>query len=163
MGFATRADLLARSNAHRLLHLAVPTDEDPPPEEMLRIAIEDGDLSGYTQDDRDAISGALVVIDTALADADAMIRSYGIPEGTQTPVLARLAATLSLCYLQQTVKGVALDEDTKRAHDGVIATLSSHARGILDLVPPIAAPSGEDILVESSPRRYVVSGDSVDW
>ncbi|WP_407059072.1 hypothetical protein ACKZDW_13320 [Ralstonia syzygii subsp. celebesensis] len=40
MGFASRSDLLARSNARRLAQLAVPADMDMVPEDALRTAIE---------------------------------------------------------------------------------------------------------------------------
>ena len=39
MTFATRADLLARSNAMRLAQLAVPADMDMVPDDALRIAV----------------------------------------------------------------------------------------------------------------------------
>lgn len=157
MPFAARADLLARSNARRLAQLAVPADMVMPPEAALRVAIAGGDLTGYTADEQTALAGALDAIDTALADADALILSYGIPDTVQTTLIARLASTVALYYLQGAER---MADDVKNAYQGVIDTLNAHASGRLNLIPPEPPlptdPVVSDDLVqfESSSRRY---------
>src|SRR3989338_8958947 len=98
--FATRSDLLARSNARRLAQLAVPADVVMPPEDALRIAIDGGSLDGYTQAEQSALTLALDAIDKALADANELIVGYGIPATAQSPLIARLCSTIALYYLQ---------------------------------------------------------------
>lgn len=163
MAFASRTDLLARSNARRLAQLSVPADMDMVPDEALRMAIGGSDLSAFSQAEQDALALALNAIDEALADADALILTYGIPDTVQTTLLARLASTVALYYLQGAER---MTEDVRKAYDGVIETLKAHARGDLDLVP--AAPtdpvlSDDLVVIESKPSRYgsVFTGD--DW
>lgn len=154
MAFATRADLLARSNARRLAQLAVPADVDMPPDDALRVAIAGGDLTGYTPAQQSALALALDAIDKALADADALLLSYGIPASVQTTLLARLASTVALYYLQGTER---MTSELQDAYDKTIGTLKAHSRGELSLVPvvPAVPPLSDDqVLMESSPRRY---------
>lgn len=164
MPFATRADLLARSNAMRLAQLAVPADKAMPPDEAMRIAIEGGDITGYTADEQTALALALDAIDKALADAEALLLSYGIPATVQTTLLARLASTVALYYLQGAER---MTDDVERAYKGVIDTLKAHAKGEIDLTP--AAPtdpvlSEDAVLLESSVRRYgSTSTVLADW
>jgi phage gp36-like protein len=154
MPFATRADLLARSNARRLAQLAVPTDYVFPVDELLlRTAIEDGDIGGQPDDDKTAIALALEAIDKALADADALLVSYGIPPEVQTTLLARLASTVALYYLQGAER---MTEDIQDAYDAVLALLGKYQRGELPgLVPedPDAAAGGM-VVIDSGPSRY---------
>jgi phage gp36-like protein len=165
MSFATRADLLARSNARRLAQLAVPADRDMVPHDALRAVIAGGDLAAYSADDQASLTLALDAIDKALNDADALILSYGIPATVQTTLLARLASTIALYYLQNTEK---LDKAEVSTYDAAIATLKSHARGDLNLIP--ASPTdpvieGDVISISSNQQRYganaSVSGG--DW
>ena len=153
MPFATRADLLARSNACRLAQLAVPADRDMVPDDALRVAIAGGDLSAYTPTERIALTEALDAIDKALADADALILSYGIPETVQTTLLARLASTVALYYLQGAER---MTDDVQKAYEGVIATLKAHARNDLNLIPAAPDPERFDDIafIEASPSRY---------
>lgn len=164
MSFATRSDLLARSNARRLAQLAVPADKAMPPDDALRTAIEGGDISVYTVDEQAALALALDAIDKALADAQELLLSYGIPATVQTTLLARLASTVALYYLQGTERMT--DEVTKN-YESVIETLKSHSRGVISLIP--AAPTDpvlpDDVaVISSSPRRYMdVSASSDNW
>jgi len=148
---------LARSNAMRLAQLAVPADKAMPPDEALRVAIEGGALTGYTVDEQAALALALDAIDKALADADALLLSYGIPDTVQTTLIARLASTVALYYLQGAER---MTDDVSKAYQGVIDTLKAHAKGDVNLIPP-AAPlptdpviSDDAVLLESSPRRF---------
>jgi hypothetical protein len=161
--FATRADLLRNSNARRLMQLAIPSDREMPQDvEALRVAIEGGVLTAYSADDQITIALALVVIDGALADADALILSYGIPETVQTTLLARIASTIALYYLQGTEK---MNETVQKAFDGVIKLLDGHAKGTLSLIPTVVTvppePVGMGAEIGSSPVRY--SGGSYNW
>ena len=163
MVFASRSDLLARSNARRLAQLAVPADVDMVPDEALRVAIEDGDLGMFSQADQDALALALDAIDKALADADALILSYGIPATVQTTLLARLASTIALYNLQGAER---MTEDVRKAYEGTINTLKAHSRGELNLVPAEPtdpAPSGDMAIIESRPGRYRSAWPAEDW
>ncbi len=162
MAFASRSDLLARSNARRLAQLAVPADMDMVPDEALRAAIAGSDLSAFSQAEQAALALALEAIDKALADADALILSYGIPDTVQTTLLARLASTVALYYLQGAER---MTDDVRKAYDGVIDTLKAHSRGDLDLVP--AAPtdpvlSDDLVIIASQPSRYRTSWPDED-
>ena len=149
--FATRADLLARSNAVRLAQLAVPADHEfPSADQALRVFIETGaHLSGLTVAERAGIVLAMDAIDRCLADADALLISYGIPPGTQSTLLARFSATVALYYLQGAER---MTEDVQDAYESVLALLDKFQKGTLPgLVPP--EPSGlADI--QSGPSRY---------
>ena len=163
MAFASRTDLLARSNTRRLAQLAVPADMAMPPEETLRVAIAGGDLSAYPIEVQTALSGALDAIDKALADADALILSYGIPATVQTTLLARLASIVVLYYLQGAER---MTKEVQSAYDGVVATLKAHAEGRLNLIPAEPsdpAPSDDVAVIESGPSRYGRSAGCEDW
>ncbi|PPD31905.1 MAG: hypothetical protein CTY21_11695 [Methylomonas sp.] len=159
MAFATRADLLARSSARRLAQLSVPTDVAVPPDAALRVAIEGGDVSGYSQAEQDALALALLAIDKCLADADALIVTYNIPATVQTSLLARLASTVALYYLQGAER---MTDDVKDAYKGVMDMLKSHSRGDLSLIPADqAGGTGIDDTVQfaSSTKRYQGTDD----
>lgn len=154
MAFATRADLLARSNARRLAQLSVPADLDMVPDDALRAAITGSSLDSFSQAVQATLTLALDALDKALNDADALILSYGIPATVQTTLLARLASTVALYYLQGAER---MTEDVRKAYEGVVATLKAHSRGELDLTPAAPgepAPSGDLSMIESQPRRY---------
>ncbi|BCB28430.1 hypothetical protein SKTS_33160 [Sulfurimicrobium lacus] len=154
MAFASRSDLLARSNARRLAQLAVPADVDMVPDEALRAAIAGGNLTGFTPTEQAALALALEAIDKALADADALLLSYGIPATVQTSLLARLASTIALYYLQGAER---MTDDVRKAYDGVIDTLTAHSRGSIDLVPAAPTdplPSEDAAIIASRPQRY---------
>jgi len=158
MAFASRSDLLARSNARRLAQLAVPADMDMVPDEALRAAVAGSDLSAFSQAEQAALTLALEAIDQALADADALILSHGIPETVQTTLLARLASTVALYYLQGAER---MTEDVRKAYEATEAILLKHRRGEVDLVPaaPTDPVSSDDLaIIESRPRRYRSSG-----
>lgn len=120
MAFASRSDLLARSNARRLAQLAVPADVDMVPDEALRAAVAGSDLGAFSEAEQAALVLALEAIDKALADADALILSYGVPDTVQTTLLARLASTVALYYLQGAER---MTDDVRKAYDGVIDNL----------------------------------------
>lgn len=154
MPFASRPDLLARSNARRLAQLAVPADYEMVPDDALRAAIEGGDLSGYDAGQREALTLALDAIDKALSDADALILSYGIPATVQTTLLARLASTVALYYLQGAEY---MTDDVRKAYEGAVDTLKDHAKGTVNLIPaqptdPV--PSDDAAVIMSERRRY---------
>ncbi len=155
MGFATRADLLARSNARRLAQLAVPADLAMVPDDALRAAIAGGDLDGYSEADQAALALALDAIDKALDDADALMRSYGIPASVHSTLLARLASTVALYYLQGAER---MTEDMQKAYDAVLRTLGDHAKGKLNLLPADAAeppaPQTDAAFIVSGHSRY---------
>ena len=154
MSFASRKDLVARSNIRRIAQLAAPADMDMVPVDMLRVAIDGGDLTVYEEADQAAIALALDTIDKCLSDAEELLISYGIPETVQTTLLARLASTVALYYLQQ---GEQMTDDLQSAYDGVIDTLSKHAKGIIDLTP--VSDDGTDdrdglVVLDSNKSRY---------
>lgn len=154
MPFATRVDLLARSNARRLAQLAVPADVAMPPEASLRIAIDAGDLTGYSAEEQAAIALALDAIDKALADADALLLSYGLPDTLQTTLVARLSSTVALYYLQGAER---MTDDVANAYKGVIDILKNHASGTLSLIPPEPTDpvlSDDLVQLDSAARRY---------
>lgn len=154
MAFATRADLLARSNARRIAQLAVPADMDMVPDNALRVAIAGGDLSGFTDVERAALALALDAIDKSLSDADDLLLSYGLPATAQNNLLARLASTVALFYLQGAEQ---MTKEVADAYDSTVSILKSHARGELDLVPttPVGPTISDDaIVIESQRRRY---------
>jgi phage gp36-like protein len=162
--FATRSDLLARSNARRLAQLAVPADVGMVPHDALRIAVTGGDLSVLSAADQSAIALALDAIDRALADASELIGSYGIPSTAQSPLISRLCTTIALYYLQGAER---MTDSEAKAYDGAVGTLKAHARGELNLLPPAvsATPLLEDqVLFASQPRRYGGTvGIGSDW
>jgi phage gp36-like protein len=151
--FASRADLLARSNASRLSQLAIPADRNMVDEAALRLAIDDGNLSAYSADDVESLTLAMAAIDNALADADALILSYGIPDTVQTSLLARMCSTIALYYLQGAER---MSDDVQKAYDATIKMLEQHAKGLINLIPSIIAEPGPGMGAEitSNPTRY---------
>lgn len=157
MPFAARTDLLARSNARRLAQLAVPSDVDMVPDDALRTAIAGGDLTGYTPEEQTALTLALDAIDKALDDADALVLSYGIPATVQTSLLARIASTIALFYLQGAER---MTDDVQKAYDAQIKLLEGHAKGTLSLLPVVPPVEGEPppntdaAVIDSRRSRY---------
>lgn len=164
MPFASRQDLLDRTNAQRLVQLAVPADYELPPANSLRKVIEAPVLADvlpkFNQADQAALTAALTVIDNALTDANALILSYGIPDGIQTTLLARLTSTIALYYLQGDER---LTEEVTEAYKNALAILKRHQRGEIDLTP--ADPNGvipddsQTIEISASSSRYAVVVD----
>lgn len=154
MAFATRADLLARSNARRIAQLSVPADMDMVPDNALRVAIVGGDLSGFSDTERAALALALDAIDKSLSDADDLLLSYGLPATAQNNLLARLASTVALFYLQGAEH---MTKEVSEAYDSTVKILMSHARGELDLVRMATVDptvSDDAVVIESQRRRY---------
>jgi phage gp36-like protein len=153
--FAARADLLARTNAMRLAQLAVPADHEFPRfEKALRDAIEGREMEGYSEEEQAALALALEAIDHALADADALLVSYGIPPDVQTTLLARLSSTVALYYLQGAER---MTEDVLDAYEAVLKLLDKYQRGTLPGLVPEGA--GAEIAhglaeIQSGARRY---------
>lgn len=164
MPFATAADLLKRANAKRLAQLAVPNDREMIDDEALRLAINNEDLSGYREEDQTTIALALDAIGNALADADALILSYSIPETVQTTLLARLACTIALYYLQGVER---MTDPVQKAYDGAVDTLKSHAKGTLSLIPftPPTTPtdSWAGAEISSGTSRYRECATDNGW
>lgn len=163
MAFATRADLLACSNARRLAQLAVPADMAMPPEDALRVAVAGSDLTAYTSDAQVAIAAALGAIDKALADAGELIESYGVSAAWQTSLLARMASTIALYYLQGAER---MTDDVRKAYDAEISNLKAHARGEMNLGPataPDPAAVEDVVFVESGAARYSTTSTDGDW
>lgn len=161
MNFATRSDLLARSNARRLAQLAVPADVAMPAEAALRIVIEGAGLDVFEPAEKESLRLALLAIDGALADASELIVSYGIPDTAQSPLLARLCSTVALYYLQGAER---MTEDVRLAYNGSVATLKAHARGELSLLPAslvAAALPDDQVLLGSDTRRYGTGAGAV--
>lgn len=155
--FATRADLLSRSNSMRLAQLATPTDVPMIPDSALRTAISGGGISQFSPEEQTGLLLALDRIDAALSDADSLMVSYGIPATVHTPILTRFACTLALYYLQGTEQ---MTDDVRRAYEGVLSSLTAHSTGKISLLPSVpdasvAAASGSSgSVVFSSPLRY---------
>jgi len=150
--FATRSDLLARSNARRIAKLAVPADFDfPQSERALRELIEGGDIASYPANEQAALKLALDAVDKCLADADALLLSYGIPPEVKNTLLARLSSTVALYYLQG---GERMTEDVQDAYNAVIALLDKYQRGLLPGLVPVEPDKGGIAEIQSSPRRY---------
>ncbi|MBI5919015.1 MAG: DUF1320 family protein [Nitrosomonadales bacterium] len=154
MAFATRSDLLARSNARRLFQLAVPADVQMPPDDALRVAITGGDLTALSGEDRASVELALAAIDQALADAEQLILSYRIPVTASSPLISRLCATVAMFYLQGDERMV---DEVNKAYEAAVATLKSHVRGEINLLPESIAEAAlpeDQVIFISSPRRY---------
>ncbi|WP_035384003.1 phage protein Gp36 family protein [Ferriphaselus sp. R-1] len=154
MAFATRSDLLARSNARRLAQLAVPADVQMPPDDALRVAIAGGDLSALTSEEHASVTLALSAIDGALVDAAEVLVSYRIPTTASSPLIARLCSTIALYYLQGAER---MTDEVKVAYEASIGMLRSHARGDLNLLPVTVAEAAlpeDQVILSSSPRRY---------
>jgi phage gp36-like protein len=151
--FATRADLLARSNAMRLAQLAVPADHEfPCSGKALRELIEGADIATFPAEEQAALVSALDAIDKALSDADELLISYGIPPEIQTKILARLASTVALYYLQGSEN---MTETVEKAYREVLRLLDRYQAGELPgLIPLDPDQPGGAAIIESAPRRY---------
>jgi phage gp36-like protein len=163
MAFATRTDLLARSNARRLAQLAVPADVAMPPEAALRVAIAGGDLTPFTPAEQASLTLALDAIDKALGDANELIVSYGIPATAASPLIARLCSTVALYYLQGAER---MTDDVSKAYEASIGTLKAHAKGEISLLPVAATlpPEVDDpVQIVSEVRRYRNPVLGSDW
>lgn len=164
MAYATRADLLARTNAQRLAQLAVPADVAMVPLEVMRAAFSGGGAGELDPATQQAVDLALEAVDHALADADVLMQSYGVPATASNTMLTRMACTLAMYYLQG---GEGLSKDDAMAYDGVLRLLGQYRRGEIDLTPGVivdpAVPEGDLVSIESAPGRYGTSGAWGGW
>ena len=152
--FATPADVLARTNPRRLAQLAIPADNEMPPTEALRVAINGGDLTVYTTAQQTALSLGIAAINGALSDANQLMLGYGVPATAASTLIARLCTTVALYYLQGTEK---VTEDVLRAYHSAVDTLKAFKRGDIELVPTAATavlPGVDLVLMSSQRRRY---------
>lgn len=155
MPFATRADLLKLTKVDKLAQLAVPADMPMPEGEILRVALEAGDLNQFTEFDRDLIALALSNIDQALTDATAAVVAYGIAEADANPLIARMTARVAFYMLADAQESVS--EELMTSYNAVIKQLQMHASGQINLTPKSTDPviDGDVIEITSNPSRYI--------
>lgn len=166
MIFATRQDLLTRSNALRLAQLAVPTDLAMVRLDVVRTALMGGSIADEPADVQAAVAEALTAIDHALTDAHELIVGYGVSTTATSATLTRMCCTVALYYLQGAER---LDKTDGMAYDGVIKLLEQHKRGLVDLTPstnttgtPSADDSVDTVVMESAPGRFGASAFTTD-
>lgn len=137
--FATRLDLLQRWTLTReVMQLSVGEDLPALPEDMMRKALSGASLSGYTADQQTVASAALAVVDNALNDATAFIKSYGINEGGVIPqALVRIAVDIAVYYLYR----LRLSDEIRQRYEDAIAQLDKHAKGLINLAPVVDDPA----------------------
>lgn len=162
--FATRQDLLTRSNARRLAQLAVPADMTMVPLDVMRTALTGGSIAAESAEVQAAVAEALAAIDHALTDAHDLIVGYGVPTAASSPTLTRMCCTVALYYMQGAER---LDKTDGMAYDGVIKLLDQHKRGLVDLAPIADAggasdTSADQIVMTSSPSRFGTDGGDDD-
>ncbi len=163
MSFATRADLLARGSANRIAQLASPTDKQMLPLDAVRAVLGGDNPLAYPPEQQPVLVLMLDTVDKALADADALILSYGIPETVQTTLLARMASTIALYYLQGAER---MTDGVQKAYEAQVAMLKAHAKGDIALVPATPTDpvlSNDLAVIESSARRYGRTFTPEDW
>lgn len=166
--FATRQDLLTRSNARRLAQLVVPTDLAMVQLDVMRTALTGGSIASEPSDVKAAVAEALSAIDHALTDAHELIVGYGVPTTAISATLTRMCCTVALYYLQG---AEGLDKTDGMAYDGVIKLLEQHKRGLIDLTPSTDTGTGtttsddsaDMVVMESSPGRFGVSTSTTDY
>jgi len=163
MPFATRTDLLKLTKVDKLAQLAVPADMPMPEGEILRVALEGGDLNQFTEFDRDLIALALTNIDQALTDATAAVVAYGIAEADANPLIARMTARVAFYMLADAQESVS--EELMTSYNAVIKQLQMHARGEINLTSSSTDPviEGDVIEITSNPSRYIPNGSGADW
>jgi phage gp36-like protein len=165
MPFATRADLLKLTKVDKLAQLAVPADLPMPEGEILRVALEGGDLNQFTEFDRDLITLAVSNIDQALTDATAAVVAYGITEVDANPLIKRMAAKVAFYMLADAQESVS--DELRESYKDTIKQLQMHARGEINLTPKStdAVIEGDVIEIASKPSRYVPIPDGAwaDW
>lgn len=155
--YATASKLLSRFSATELAQLV---DRGIPPlvtAAMLTTAAASGDMSGYTQEERDATTAALEVINQAIVDAAAEINPYlegryTLPLTVVPEVLTRVACDLARYYLYD---DRALDQ-VKDRRDNAIGFLKLIADRKVSLgisEAGQAAPSSAGTVQASAPER----------
>lgn len=163
MPFATRADLLKLINVQKLAQLAVPTDQAMPDEDVLRVAISEGDLTQFTEHDNHLVELALANIDQALIDATALIVAHGIAETVQSTLITRMCAQIA--YYLLAAGSESITDQRQEVYNGIITQLKQHARGEISLVPaePSAEPIVGDVIeITSNQQRYVSIDPAAD-
>lgn len=163
MPLATRTDLLKLTKVDKLAQLAVPADKPMPDGEILRVALEAGDLTQFTEFDRDLVDLALENIDQALTDATAAVVAYGIAEADANPLIARMTARVAFYMLADAQESVS--QELRDSYNAVIKQFEKHARGEINLTPKSTDPvvEGDVIEITSNASRYVPNGAGADW
>ena len=134
-----------------------------PTEEHFRTAMSGALPAGLDAGELESLMLAMDAIDKALADADELVLSYGIPDTVHTSLLARITSTIALYYLQGSERQ---NEDVSKAYDGVIDTLKAHASGKLSLIPIVVSdnePQGMGAEITSGSQRYGAHSGGFNW
>lgn len=146
MTYATAQDLLTRFDVDEITQRAAREVPRLVTVDMLRIAAEGGDLTGYTDDVRAAIAKAMDKIEAALSDAHNLIDSYlagrfALPLSPVPQVLPRIACELARYYLYDDQ----LTDPVKQRYEGNIKFLRDVSTGTVRLgvdADSGAAPAG---------------------
>lgn len=157
--FATRKDLLDRSDVDLLTQLIVPTDREMVfSPELLRLVVEgeaglDGEAAqDYTEEERQSIALALQVMDKALADASELVGGYGFTAAQSSPLLARVTSIIALYFLHGHHH---IPEHIERQFNVQLKLLEKMASGQIKAGLPTDPVTPEDaIQITSERRRY---------
>lgn len=134
MSYATPTELLVRFDANEIAQRSDRLIPRLVTDEMLRTAAAGGDLSGFTDAERDAIARAMEKVGRALTDARNTIDSYiagryTLPLSPVPQVLTRIACELARYYLYDDQ----LTEPVKQRYDANIKFLVGVASGDVKL------------------------------
>lgn len=155
--FATRKDLLDRSDVDLLTLLVVPTDREMVwSPELLRLAImqglESAAAADYTDEERESTRLALEVLDKALADASELVGGYGFAPAQASPLLARLTSIIALYFLYGHHQ---IPEHMERQFAAQLKLLDKMAAGQIKAGVAVEPAVPEDaIQITSERRRY---------
>lgn len=162
MPYATAAQLIARIDDDQLAQLAAPGVDSDVDGVLLRLTIEGGDRSAYSQAQTDAADAALVAINSALADASLEINSYISPRYTLPLTQAVIdASPLPNACSDITIYQMAAD----RVTDLITEKYEKVIKWLRDVSKNIASLGEEDTGV-ATPQGRVVTADgesSTDW
>lgn len=134
MPYATATDLLSRFDAEEIAQRA---DRGVPrvvTAAMLATLAAGGDMSAYTQAERDATTAALAVVNQALADADDTINGYlegryPVPLAAPSKMINRVACEIARFFLYDD----GATEAVQKRYDAAMQFLRDVSKGVLAL------------------------------
>lgn len=161
MTYATALNLLDRFGDREMAERAAP-DDPAVTAELLRLTVEGGDRSAYTQAERDAADRALARMELRLADAAAQIDSYLTPN-YPLPLAAELVAASPLEEVNCDLARYALYDD--RAPEFVTERYDRRVKWLRDVSAGRASLGPQDTATATPTgqvrRRQGVS--RIDW
>ena len=154
--YLTPADLIDRPGAQEIARVATPQESAVVDTALMTATLAGDDRSGFDPDEVAVADAALARVQSAIAEAVAMVdaelsKRYALPLPSVPLVLTRLTRSVTR-YLLHTHLLTASDNDPViRDYEAALRTLREIGRGVIELGLAITPPTAESGVLIRSP------------